>query len=185
MSRILAVAAIIAVLTACGEPAAPEMPPAHAAAAAFYSDVLSMNSGVPSAEELAALRPVLSSSLEAALLAARAAEDAHTLRVNNEEPPYLQGSLFTSLFEGATAFSVSGECDGDEKGRACRIDLTYADDRGETKWSDLLVLVPEDGAWKVEDIEYQGDWDFANKGRLSDALKAVVAEEAAAAASGN
>ena len=42
------------------------------------------------------------------------------------------------------------------------------------------TCVSTDKGWRVDDIVYGGAWDFGNKGRLSDTLKAVVAESKAA-----
>jgi len=47
---------------------------------------------------------------------------------------------------------------------------------GETKYSSRLRLVQEREGWKVDDIEYGGDWQFMHKGRLRELLEDVVRE---------
>ena len=42
----------------------------------------------------------------------------------------------------------------------------------QTRWKDTLLLARNDGVWCVDDVEYHGDWQFANKGRLSESLRA-------------
>lgn len=154
-------------LAACGE-AKPEAD-ALRAAAVFYDIVLSArSSGVPDADMRARLRPVISSDLDSLLSQAAEAERRHTERVNNSEPPYLQGDIFSSLFEGATAYEI-GTCDGDERRMQCEAMLAHEAEEP-VQWTDRLVLVanggPEDRRWLVDDILYGGDWDFASKGTL-------------------
>jgi hypothetical protein len=38
------------------------------------------------------------------------------------------------------------------------------------------LLVKDAAGWRVDDIQYGGSWAFGNKGKLSDSLKAVIAE---------
>jgi hypothetical protein len=177
MIRKAVLALCIAVpLAACGE--TEQEADATRAAATFYDIVLSeRTSGVPEAEMRAKLRPVISPDLDSLLAQAAEAERRHTERVNNEEPPYLQGDIFSSLFEGATGYEISG-CD--EKGDnlvECDVQLVH-DAEEPLQWKDTVRLVPSDAkTWLVDDIAYGGGWDFAPKGTLKEMLSAVIEAE--------
>ena len=169
---------IAAPLAACGD--TEEEAGATRAAASFYDIVLSERaSGVPDADMRAKLRPVISPDLDSLLAQAAEAERRHTERVNNEEPPYMQGDIFTSLFEGATGYEVMG-CDG-KSGILIECEVQLVHDAEEpVQWKDRVLLAaapagPE--TFLVDDIAYGGDWDFASKGTLKESLRAVIAAE--------
>ncbi|HEX2885536.1 hypothetical protein [Vineibacter terrae] len=155
--------------------AAPPGAPADSARAFYAAYEALRPSGVPNAEQRGRLRSHVSPVLDGLLAAADAAEARHAKRTRNEVPPLVEGDLFTSLFEGATRFTVTS-CTNDDKAAVCQVALSYKDGRSETAWLDRVHLVPVAGRWVVDDIEYAGGWDFARRGRLSDVLKAVARE---------
>jgi hypothetical protein len=59
-------------------------------------------------------------------------------------------------------------------GEKARVTLAMSNGEGRkaTRWTDVIVLARDAGNWCVDDVEYQGAWPFANKGKLSDKLKA-------------
>jgi hypothetical protein len=88
----------------------------------------------------------------------------------------VQGDLFTSLFEGATRFTVAS-CTGDASAASCLVDFAYQEGSGPvTAWQDRVHLVRAGAGWVVDDVAYGGGWPFARRGRLSDVLKAVARE---------
>ncbi len=134
--------------------------------------------GIPDAAGRAKYAPYISPGLNALLVQAGAAEDKFAA-ANKDSPPLIEGDLFTSNFEGATTYKV-GACTGDAKGAHCAIDLTS--DPGKTgnpkdkpvHWTDTAYLVSTPQGWKLDDIGFGGNWDFGNKGKMSDTLKMVV-----------
>ncbi|HSM96039.1 MAG TPA: hypothetical protein VLT91_08350, partial [Rhizomicrobium sp.] len=122
--------------------------------------------------------PFISDGLSALLSEANAAEDKFA-KANKDTPPLVEGDLFTSNFEGATAYKI-GACTGDARTGHCAIVLTY--DPGKTSnpkdkpfsWTDTAYLVNGADGWKIDDIGFGGNWDFGNKGRMSDTLKMVI-----------
>jgi hypothetical protein len=50
--------------------------------------------------------------------------------------------------------------------------LSRDDGRGAVRWRDAVLLSRDDGVWCIADVEYRGDWPFANKGRLVGNLEA-------------
>jgi hypothetical protein len=151
-------------------------------AKAFYAayQTFHPSDGIPDARGRAKYAPYISAGLNRLLAEADAAEDKFAA-ANKDSPPLIEGDLFTSNFEGATAVRI-GACTGDGKTGHCAIELTY--DPGKTAnpkdkpvhWTDTAWLVNEKGGWRVDDIGYGGSWDFGNKGRMRDTLKMAFAD---------
>jgi len=169
-------------LAACGGDNGEEA--ATAAARGFYDKVLAARSGgVPDEVLRAGLRSVISPDLDSLIAQAAEAERRHTARVNNGEPPYLQGDIFSSLFEGPTAYEI-GSCEElEENGDpSMRCDVLLVHEAEEpVQWTDHVSLVadgvPEERRWLVDDILYGGDWDFGPKGSLKAVLRGAIAQE--------
>ena len=134
--------------------------------------------GIPDAKGRAKYEPFISPALDALLKQGETAEDKFA-KANKDSPPLIEGDLFTSNFEGATAYKV-GICDGDAKAGHCAVSLTY--DPGRTNnpkdkpitWTDTIYLVDTSAGWRVDDIGYGATWDFGNKGKLSETLHSVI-----------
>jgi hypothetical protein len=151
------------------------------AANAFYRVYMKSNKdGIPDAKGRAKFHPFISAALDKLLADGDKAEDAHYKATKNEEPPLVEGDLFTSNFEGTTSFKL-GACKTVAKTSQCPAALVYdvkSENSKDTpaKWTDTVFLVMETGGWRVDDIAYGATWDFGNKGKLSDVLKDVVKE---------
>jgi hypothetical protein len=129
--------------------------------------------GIPDAGGRARLAPVLSERLNRQLADAARVEDRFDAR-NRGAPPLLEGDLFTSMFEGATSWSVEG-CSGDGRTVRCTVALAHAQPGQKTvTWTDTLYLVAGSGGWRVDDIGYGGRFAFGNTGRLSQTLQSVT-----------
>ena len=150
---------------------------AQKAANDFYAASMSVKSihieGIPPAKVRAKLTPHITPALDKLLADADKTEQAHTKKTKNEEPPLVEGDLFSSTFEGVTTYKV-GVCKTTADTAACPVALTYTDPSGASKWSDALLLTRANGEWRVDDIQYGATWEFGNKGKMSDTLKAVV-----------
>jgi hypothetical protein len=144
------------------------------AAAGFYAVAHASGSGLPDTAARAKLAPWLTPHL-ASLIDKASVSEAGFTAANKNAPPLIEGDLYSSLFEGPTAFAI-GTCSGDAKTGHCTVNLTYDDKSrgGPTHWSDTLYLANTGDGWKVDDIGYGGTWDFGNKGRLSETLKQVA-----------
>lgn len=134
--------------------------------------------GIPDATGRLRYSPVLSPRLNKQLAAAAAAQARLTAKVRNAVPPMLEGDIFSSLFEGATAWKI-GACQGDAKTARCPVALTYtpppAPKAKPANWNDTLLLVNTQQGWKVDDVIYDAGFAFGNTGRLSGMLQMVVA----------
>ena len=131
--------------------------------------------GIPDAAGRAKYSPFLSPAFEKLLTEAAAAE-ARFIKANKGSPPLIEGDLFTSLFEGATAFRI-GACKEGSVKASCAVDLTY-DDRKEapSRWTDTVTLTKTNAGWRVDDIEYGASWAFANKGSATAVLRQAITD---------
>jgi len=134
--------------------------------------------GIPDAKGHARYEPFISPRLDQLLTDGNRAEAAFA-KANKDSPPLIEGDLFTSNFEGATAYKVDA-CSANGSNGRCTVILTY-DDRGQgakakpLTWTDTVYLVATPGGWRVDDIGYGATWAFGNKGRLSDTVKGAIA----------
>ena len=144
----------------------------------FYKTLLgappSLGAGIPDAATRARIAPLLSPRLNRGLGDAAAAE-ARFKAKNKDSPPLMEGDIFSSLFEGPTAFQL-GACRGDDKIQRCAVSLSRQDPgKAPVRWTDTLVLA-NSGGWKVDDIAYDANFAFGNTGTLSQMLKMAVSE---------
>ena len=147
------------------------------AVGAFYKTYLEVQpSGVPWGKEEQQFRPHLSTSLSNLLNEAGHAAQRYD-RATKEIPPIVESDIFTSLFEGAAAFKVLS-CERKTAAGSCWVQFTYVDpgDKSSFKWKDKVHLIKDSRGWLVDDIEFFGDWESANKGRFKDILRRVIDE---------
>ena len=148
------------------------------AADSFYSVAVGMQAlgsgGIPDSAARLRLQPLLTPRLNQALEDASAAE-ARFRTKNKGSPPLIEGDIFSSLFEGPTAFKI-GACQGDTTIQRCAIALSRQDPgQKQAAWTDILVLA-NSGGWKVDDIAYDANFAFGNTGTLSEILKMARSE---------
>lgn len=147
---------------------------------AVYTDQ-HVQGGIPDATGRLRYSPVLSPRLNKQLMDAAAAQARLTAKVKNAVPPMLEGDIFSSLFEGATAWKV-GTCQGDTKSTHCSVRLSYTPPPAQNakapkpaSWTDTIFLVHTTQGWKVDDLAYDAAFPFGNTGRLSEMLQMVIA----------
>jgi hypothetical protein len=174
---------LVAILTAVavgGCRTAPEVPDGPRAALDAFLDYYfhTYRTGLPDAAERAALAPKASPALNAALEQAAAAERCAQARHKGTEPPLIQGDLFSSLFEKATAVAAVAVAREEPQ----RIDYTITFEYRTpvavppaVQWQDTVQLVRSGDAWLVDDVIHGGHWDFSVKGSVKAQLLAVAA----------
>ena len=142
---------------------------------AFY--FASYRGGTPDAGQIALLDKSITPAFRKRLMDANAAELCHAKRVNNTEPPLLEGDLFTSLFEGATDGKIAAvRVDGG----SAEVDVEWSYDaegvHQEVVWQDRFYLVSRAGAWLIDDISHLGEWEFSYHGRISQLLLDIAGQ---------
>lgn len=133
--------------------------------------------GIPDAAQRAGLEKVVSPALDNLLREAAAAEKRFADSTKHQAPPLLEGDIFTSNFEGATAWHVDA-CRTTGAQARCEVALGYrsnaTEDAKPVHWTDTIMLVQTSAGWRVDDIGYGGNWAFANKGRLTETLQSAI-----------
>jgi hypothetical protein len=141
-------------------------------ASRFYRTYLKLKVlGLPGAKQYKVLAPLLSADLRRLFEAARR-EQEKFIKENgpDEKPPWADGDLFTSSFEGAQSFQLgSPTISGDNA--EVPVHLTYGSGSSAVRWSDTLVLVRTRSGWLVSDILLKGDWQFKSGDSLRGILK--------------
>lgn len=131
--------------------------------------------GIPDATGRARLAPYLSPALNKLLAEGAAAEARFAAKIKGS-PPLIEGDLFSSLFEGATAWKL-GACATSGNTARCPVDFTHADQRQKpVTWTDTLLLTSTPQGWRVDDIAYGANFQFGNTGKLTDTLRTVLRE---------
>ena len=161
--------------------AAPADDPAAAVNAfyAVYTGQHAQGRGIPDATVRLRLQSVLSPRLNKQLATAAAAQARLTAKVKNAVPPVLEGDIFSSLFEGPTAWKV-GACQQKDKTARCPVALSFTPPASAAKakpanWNDTVVLTATPQGWKVDDVIYDAGFAFGNTGQLSEMLQMVIA----------
>ena len=127
------------------------------------------NSGLPARADMGAYDAFLCPSLAQAVRAAQVRQEVAKAERPDEKPPYVEGDLFSSLFEGPDEFEAR---DPVVEGDRARVEIAMSAGSGDQarRWKDTFELRLDEGIWCVDDVAYGGDWPFANQGRLSSVL---------------
>lgn len=142
----------------------------------FYNAALSLKQGgIPGEKARARLAPYLSAGLARRLAEGAAAEKSYAALTKGQAPPLLEGDLFTSMFEGASRFRV-GDCEAKAERGHCSVAFDFeAQGAAPEHWTDTASLVHTGAGWQIDDIDYGGNWPFANKGTLRANLDFAIA----------
>ncbi|WP_449219974.1 hypothetical protein [Tistrella mobilis] len=142
---------------------------------AVYPDLRS--GGLPAPTGRHALEPLITLGLDGALTAARHLHDAAIRQAPGDKPPFADGDLFSSLFEGATSCRVGAVT---LARNTASVELRYAHETGTlmTSWTDRLSILRGNDGWRIDDVVYDGRWDFANTGSLRGMIESAAAADA-------
>jgi hypothetical protein len=138
----------------------------------FYAELKRHQvSGLPEGKAWESIHLMLSPALTKALEAARKEQQEHLRKFPDEKPPWIEGDLFSSLFEGFQTFTVKPSKTKGEQAEV-PVEFVYTYQGETTRWTDTLLLERSEAGWLVDDVRYGATWDFANRGTLQEALKA-------------
>lgn len=166
-------------VAAC-RPSAPSSP--SESAAQFYTllDGLGVR-GVPDSLALDAVAPYLDSTLLGLLTDARHTRDDFRRRFPSDKPPFVDGDMFSSLFEGNTSFAIRSTV---ARGDTTMVVMAFTNSMQPptVAWTDTLVVVPRANPapmspqFVIADLRYGASWDFANRGSMVASLRAAISE---------
>jgi hypothetical protein len=143
-----------------------------AVASEFYRTYLKLKiSGLPDEKQYKILEPLLSSDLLKLLRAAKQKQEEFIKEHPDEKPPWIEGDLFTSSFEGAHSFRLGRATVRGDRARI-PVHLEYRDSRDRVRWTDTIVLIRSGDGWRVWDILLNGQWEFKMGSSLRQILQA-------------
>ena len=160
------------ILIACGVSAFGQRPGSPAETVdQFYMQYMSLQiRGLPNADQSKAIDPFLSQEIKDLIAADLEKQKQFIKDRPDDKPPWIEGDLFSSLFEGATSYKIGRTS---QKGSTANVDvaLSYKDPSGVSNWTDTVVLTKAGSKWLIRDILYKGQWQFKTAGSLVKALK--------------
>jgi hypothetical protein len=134
----------------------------------FYETYIKLSpAGLPSVEQQKELAPYLSRRLQGLMDAARAYSEQAAKAHPDEKPPFVDGCLFASLFEGPKSFKVGTAV---AEGQGSKVKVHFTADQG-VAWDDEVVVIKEDGRSVIDDVLLSGVGQFNPPGRLSTNLE--------------
>ena len=126
----------------------------------FYTALIKQKvTGLPTARQRSSIWPLLTEDLKALLDAAQREQDAFIKANPGEKPPFIEGDLFSSLFEGVQTFQL-GQTSLHDRRAHVPVTFTYTGGTTTSTWTDTVILAKSGGAWKIWDIRYNATWDF-------------------------
>lgn len=149
------------------EPKPPVIPadPAEAAKA-FYAKVRALNfPGLPKGQDWIALLPLVTEEFATAMLGAQAEQAEAIKNAPDEKPPWIEGDLFSSVFEGVQHFIIGkARVTGDKA--EVPVTCTYTEGGDTVKWTDTLLMVRTAKGWLFDDMRFGGTGGPAPKDTL-------------------
>ncbi len=136
----------------------------------FYKEAITFTRlGLPPKKELDRVRSMMTPELQQLFARAQRDRDEEERKYPDEKSSWSDGYLFSSLFEGPTAFKV-GEASAEGDRASVKVNFENAEGSESFKWSDTVLLFRQDGRWLVDDIRFEGKWGF----KIGDSLKGVL-----------
>ena len=139
-----------------------------------------LHGSFPDAKGLKALRPLATPRLNNLLIGAARGIACQQKTTGGNEPPPTEGDIFVSLFEGATSVEDVTPLEADASHASFGISWVYKDpspgreDQEIVRWTDRVLLTKTHGAWLIEDLLHDGQWEFATPGKVSEHLAWVA-----------
>jgi hypothetical protein len=87
------------------------------------------------------------------LASAKQAASAEELKAmgSTDKPLMIEGDIYTSLYEGATSHEI-GQIDN-VNGNMKAV-VKFVNDPYKHNWTDTVILIKEDGSWKIDNVLY-------------------------------
>ena len=136
--------------------------PLRSAAATFCGELRKERiSGLPSPAQLERFTPLITPELRSIIELARREQNRQMEQHPDEKPDWIEGDLFSSLFEGVTEWKLGAAAAPKGADATVAVKLTHNEPGQQAaEWTDTLVFRNRAGAWLVDDIRMGGDWEF-------------------------
>jgi len=136
----------------------------------FYSACLKLKpSGLPTREQMKTLAPLLSAELVKLIASARRKQEESIRKNPDDKPPWIEGNLFASNYQGVTSFGLGAPTIYAGKA-SFPVYLEYRDGKHVARWIDVIVLEHANGRWRVWDIYMNAPWSFRSGPNLRSIL---------------
>lgn len=175
MTKAIQLAALLTLAISCPCVDAEDLETSDAKTVAdrFYKTYLKLNpQGLPTEAQMKEFAPLLSSELNVLLVKALRGQQKFIKENPSEKPPWIEGNLFGSLFEGMHSFALGTPVTNDDKA-SFPVTLEYREGTKSIHWIDVIALENVNGEWKVWDIFFAGPWDF----KPGSSLRAAISSE--------
>jgi hypothetical protein len=134
----------------------------------FYARYVQLRpAGLPTPEQQKELAPYLSRRLLGMMDAARAYSEKAAKAHPDEKPPFVDGCLFASLFEGPKTFRIGRTV---AEGEGAKVQVHFSAGKG-VAWEDEVLVTREDGRYVIDDVLLAGVGQFNPPGLLSTNLE--------------
>jgi hypothetical protein len=134
--------------------------------------------GVPEEATLKKAKRFLSPELVCLLDRARVYRNSFAKKFPTDKPPFIEGDLFTSMFEGANRYVLEKVRTKDGKATAqmhfYHDQTPKVDKKG---WCDTVLLKEKNQHWYITDIQYRGKFEFGNSGSLRKNLRDELSKD--------
>ncbi len=169
----IALSCVLNLISACSVNAtetnlAAERDAIRAAAAAFCAELRREPiRGLPDDAQLQRLSPHLTPEIVSLFQRARVLQQESIRKHPDEKPYWIEGDLFSSLFEGVTSWELGEVFSAPTVDATVKVRQTYTEPGQEpVTWTDTLVFKQRDRRWLLDNILMGGDWAFKSGSSL-------------------
>lgn len=160
MERFLILLFLVASLPALTRGQESDPAAASLAAKTFYEALLKHQPrGLPTEEQMKVFSPLFCNEINEGIAKARDEQQKFMREHPGDKPPWIEGNLFASLYEGVSSFSL-GEPSVDGHKTSIPVYLRYDNGEEHARWIDVIVLEHKDNQHRVWDIFLNGPWGF-------------------------
>ena len=137
----------------------------------FYDKILGISkSGLPDEKELVMILPFFMAEYKTLFEEAKKIQLEIKKNHPDEKPPWIEGNIFSSLFEGPDHYSIKKIKIKNEEARVS-LELENRQSGEIIRWTDVILLKNVGSQWLISDILFKGSFEFKTGQSLSEVLK--------------